>query len=169
MWEKRRGLDESQLFNDLPDSLKLELLKDLLSDQLNHLPLFNHSSETVKNELLKSLTLQIYSPGNLVASAGEPGNAIFFISKGSVSVLDKEGVVQDKLSAGDYFGDLSLILQESRTGSVRCREFSEVFILPKTQFNRIKRDFPEFTEVLKSVSKNRSEKALSLLLNDIIL
>jgi hypothetical protein len=169
IWEKRRGLNESELFNDLPDSLRLELLKDLLKDQLNQVPLFRFSPENIKNELLKALELAVYSPQSYVVNYGELGDAMYFISKGHVEVLDKNGEKKEEMTQGDYMGDLSLILKEHRSGSARCLDFVEVFILSEAHFTRIKKDYSGFTGILKEVSKNRSEKALSLLLNDIIL
>ena len=37
IWEKRGGLNESELFNDLPTSLRLELLRNLMSDTIRQI------------------------------------------------------------------------------------------------------------------------------------
>jgi CRP-like cAMP-binding protein len=73
------------------------------------------------------------------------------------------------VSAVKYFGDLSLLLGEKRTASVTAVSFAEAFVLSRDDFERIKRDFSEFREVLKQISSERSKKSAELLLEGIIL
>ena len=74
-----------------------------------------------------------------------------------------------KLTAGDYFGDLSLLLGEKRSGSVRTITFCEAFTLAREEFNALKQEYPEFREVLKRISSERSARSTELLLEGVIL
>ena len=103
--------------------------------------------------------MEIFPPGSTIVHVGEPGNAIYFISKGEVAVYSSSSSSPiDKLYPGEYFGDLSLILNEPRTGTVKCNDFTEVFVLKESEFSRIKSDFKEFTQTLKEVSKKPFRK-----------
>jgi CRP-like cAMP-binding protein len=73
------------------------------------------------------------------------------------------------LEHGDYFGDLSLILGERRIASARALTFCDLLVLPKREFERIKHDYPEFRDALKSMSSERSEKISALVLSGAVL
>ena len=78
---------------------------------------------------------------------------------------ERHGTLED----GDSFGDLSLVLKEKRTASVKALTYCEVFILTITEFNRIRNEYPEFREVLKKVSSEKTEKVVNLLLKGVTL
>ena len=73
------------------------------------------------------------------------------------------------LKDGDYFGDLSLILGEKRTASVKALSYCEIFILTREDFNRIRKEYPEFRDVLKKMSSEKTEKISELVLDGVVL
>ena len=73
------------------------------------------------------------------------------------------------LESGEYFGDFSMLLGEVRTASIIARSFCEIFILTKNDFDRVKAEYPEFKDVLKKISSEKSEKLSALLLDGVIL
>lgn len=73
------------------------------------------------------------------------------------------------MDAGDYFGDLSLLLGEKRTASIRTLMYCEIFVLTDKEFNRIRKEYPEFKDVLKKSSAEKTEKTTELVLEGIIL
>ena len=92
------------------------------------------------------------------------------LSGGSAEILSDEGRRgHGTLSAGDHFGDLSLMLGEKRTASVTASTYCDVFILEHEDFNRIKREYSELREVLKKVSSEKSEKMSSLMFDGVVL
>ena len=70
---------------------------------------------------------------------------------------------------GDYFGDLSLILGEKRTASVRALTYCEVFILNRSDFNRIKNEYSEFRDILSKTSAEKTAKVSDLIMDGITL
>ena len=119
--------------------------------------------------LLSFLEAESYNPGSLIARSGEKVEEIIFISRGKMEVIPEDNQNLTELEAGDYFGDLSLILNERRNASIRTLNFCEVFILNSKHFFHIKKEFPEFMEVIKKTSKEKSEKVKQLLLDEIII
>ncbi len=61
------------------------------------------------------------------------------------------------------------MLGEKRTATAKATEFCETFILQKEDFLRIKDEYPEFKEVLKKMSSEKTEKTSQLLLQGVIL
>jgi CRP-like cAMP-binding protein len=99
---------------------------------------------------------------------GTVGEHIFFVIEGKVSII-KEGKKLGIFESGEYFGDLSFILNEKRTASLVTASFCELFVLDKSQYNRIKVLYPEFQKIMKQVSKEKSTKVQDLILDGVIL
>jgi voltage-gated potassium channel len=170
LWAHHRGVKEEILFDDLPPAFRLNLLLHLTRELLDKVPLFKYCSPVLRNVLLMALKPQTYAPGVLIAREGEVGKEIYFLSHGKVEIFSEErGENYGTLEDGDYFGDLSLILKEKRTASVKALTYCEVFILTTTEFNRIRNEYPEFREVLKKVSSEKTEKVINLLLKGVTL
>jgi len=170
LWARHRGVKEEILFEDLPPSFRLNLLLYLTKDLLEKVPLFKYCSPVLRNELLMSLKPETYAPGVYIAREGEVGKEIYFLSHGKVEILSEDGKdIHGTLEDGDYFGDLSLILKERRSASVKALTYCEVFILTKIDFDQIRNDYPEFREVIKKVSSEKTEKVVNLLLKGVTL
>ena len=124
----------------------------------------------VASPLLASLNPVTYSTDDMIGRQGEIGRNIYFISQGRIQVISEGGnrhhlILED----GDYFGDLSLILKERRTASARALEYCEIFVLAGEDFEIIRKEYPEFKEVLKKMSSERTEKISSLILDGVVL
>jgi voltage-gated potassium channel len=130
LWARRRGMKEEILLDDLPGPLRLDVLLHLTRKLLEKVPLFTYCSPTLRNVVLMALKSRTYAPGDCIAWEGELGKEIFFISRGKVAITSADGTKDHgTLEDGDYFGDLSLILGERRTASVRALTYCEIFVL----------------------------------------
>ena len=168
IWARHRGVRHEELLDDLPAPFRLDILHHITRELLEKVPLFVYASPALRNVLLMALKAQTYAPGVFIIRDGEVGKEIFFVSHGKLEIRkdDKEcGILEN----GDYFGDLSLILGEIRTASVRTLTYCEMFVLTHTEFNRIKQEHLEFNNVLKKMASEQQEKRSELLLNGIIL
>ncbi len=170
IWARYRGTNEHTLFSDLPAPLRVDVLEHLTKDLLDQVPLFVHCSDALRNVLLMALQPHIFAPNGLIVRQGEVSDGIYFISRGTLEVISDEGArTHGMLESGEYFGDLSLLLGEKRTASVKAVTYCDVFLLTKADFNRIKGEYAEFREVLKAVSSKKTEKMTTLLLEGVIL
>ena len=170
MWGRRRGLKEEVFLKDLPEPLRLEILLHLTRELLHKVPLFKYSSPALRNVLLMALRLETYAPEDEIVREGEVGGEICFISQGKAEITTNEGtIIHGTLESGDYFGDLSLILGEKRTASVKALTYCEIFVLGKKEFNSIKDEYPEIREVLKKMSSEKTDKIAALVLKGITL
>jgi hypothetical protein len=169
-WDHHRGLEEQLIFNDLPDPLRLEVMMALTKELMEKVPLFKYCSENLKNVLLLALKAKSYNPNSIIARSGETVKEIFFVSKGFMEIINEvTGDKHGSMSSGDYFGNLSIMLGEKRTASVKTNEFSEAFVLYSDDFFRIKNDYPEFMTVMKKISIEKTEKTTQLLIKGIVL
>ena len=83
--------------------------------------------------------------------------------------MASDGSTQATLGPGTYFGDLTLMLGERRTASLRSRDFVETFFLSAAEFERIRKDYPEVREVMTEASKERSDTMAELVLEGVVL
>lgn len=170
IWARRRGVNEESFFDDLPGPLRLDILLNLTRELLERVPLFKYCSPALRNALLMTLKAQTYAPDGYIVREGELGREIYFISRGKVEITSDEGLeAHDTFEAGDYFGDLSLLLGEKRTASVKTLTYCDIFMLTKDDFDRIRNEYPEFRDVVKKMSSERTEKIAELVLKGIIL
>ena len=170
LWHRHKGLNEQTLLSDLPESLRLDIMLHLARDVLEQVPLFKHCSPVLRNKLLLALKPATFAPGNFLVREGEMGKSIFFITIGEVEITaGDDGKNHGKMGPGDYFGYLSLALGEQCSGSVRASDYCEVLILDKADYGAISAEYPEFLQVMKTVSAARSEQASELLLEGVVL
>jgi CRP-like cAMP-binding protein len=109
-------------------------------------------------------------PDSDIAREGETGDAIYFIIEGSVEIVSLEQQKSwGRMSDGDYFGIMSLVLGERRTATMTARGFCDMLILGADDFKRIKTEFPEFKDVLKRASAERAEKLSELIIEGVVL
>jgi len=170
IWDRYRGISAPALLKDLPESIRLEVLFHLTRELIDQVPLFRHTGPALRNALLMSLEPQVHVPGSIVAREGERGNGIYFVSRGTLEITSgPEGESHGTLGPGDYFGDLSLLLGERRTASVHALTYSDVFLLPAREFERLKTEYEEFRDVLKKVSSEKTERMAELVLEGVLL
>jgi hypothetical protein len=170
IWARFRGMNERNLLADLPASIRLEIFLQLTRELIDGVPLFRHCSPALRNVLLLALKPQIFVPDSHIVREGELGEGIYFISGGIAEIVSDEGrVSHGTLSAGDHFGDLSLMLGEKRTAAVRASTYCDVFVLERIDFERIRNEYAELREVLKEVSAEKSEKMSELVLQGVVL
>ena len=84
-------------------------------------------------------------------------------------LTDDDTTVYCTMEEGEYFGNMSIMLSEKRTASVRTNDFCETFILESEDFFRIKSEHPEFMQVMKKMSSEKTEKTKQLVLDGIVL
>jgi voltage-gated potassium channel len=170
LWERHKGLNEGAILQDLPESLRLEIMLHLARHVLEKVPLFRHSSPILRNALLTALKPATYAPGNFLVREGEIGNAMVFITSGDVEIVAGEDQnILGEMGPGDYFGYLSLALKEQCSASVKACDYCEVLILDRESFDSVSKEYPEFLQVLKQASEERSERASELLIEGVLL
>ena len=170
LWSKRRGVAESDLLNDLPRALQIEIKEQLARQVIQQVPLFEFCSTVLKMELLGALQLESYGPGIAVVREGEKASDIFFIIDGNLAVTaEGNSEINVELGPGEYFGYLSLVLNERRTASVVAKDYCDLMRLSQRDYNAIMESYPEFRDALSSAAAHKTEKMAELVLEGVVL
>ncbi|WP_286875343.1 cyclic nucleotide-binding domain-containing protein, partial [Marinimicrobium sp. UBA4509] len=112
------------------------------------------------DEFLSHCHRRRYPAKSTIIYAGDKSDSLYYIVRGSVTVLieDDEGreMIVAYLNDGDFFGEMGLFDQEdSRSAWVRAKTECEVAEISYSKFQEIAGENPEFVFALSSQMARR--------------
>jgi voltage-gated potassium channel len=159
VWEQRLGYDESTIVGSLPPGLHSEVSLFLKRDVIQKVPFFKGASDELIREVAIQMKPVVFTPGDFVFMAGEPGREMYFISRGQVEVISRDGSsVVAVLNEGDFFGEMALLLSRPRVATVRAVGYCDLYSLEKAAFDRILASYPKFAAHIEAMAKEREER-----------
>jgi voltage-gated potassium channel len=161
LWEKRLGYDETAVLSTLPPGLRTEVTLYLKREFLENVPLFKGASEEFIRDIALQMRPVIFTPGDYVFRAGEPGHDMYFVSRGELEVLSEDGrTVHTVLRDGDMVGEIALFFNKPRTASVRAITYSDLYRLDREMFERVSAHYPAIASKIQEKAKQRLEEGL---------
>ena len=156
MWRNKKGYRDDAIVEDLPKKIQSELFFHINKPVLQKVPFLRDAKIDLVEELMTELEPRVYVPGEKIFRAGDPGDAMYFIYKGQVQILDDHDVVKVTLSEGAFFGEMALLAARKRTATARSVEFCDLYHLDKEAFDRVCLRHPQFLEHVHAVMKSRT-------------
>lgn len=121
-------------------------------------PLFECLSDDQIDNLVKEARLNCFGRGENVIKEGAEGDSMFVLLRGAARVwVSKNGssIPVATLSAGDCFGEMSLLTGESRTATVQAESDCYVLEIGKPVMAGVIRDSPDCLERLSELLARR--------------
>jgi CRP/FNR family cyclic AMP-dependent transcriptional regulator len=119
---------------------------------LSHISIFEGLPEAEMSALQELCITRTYPKNTVIINEGDQANAMFICTTGKVKVYvsDENGreFVLNSMGPGEYFGELSLLDDETRSASVITTEKSTFSILYKDDFSKVVINHPEIALVL---------------------
>jgi CRP-like cAMP-binding protein len=106
---------------------RLGLLSGLTSEQIQ--------------EVAGHLSTQDYAPGQAIYRAGTPGEALYIVEDGQVS-LQTGGRVVGSLGAGEFFGENALLNDEPHSADAIAQVASTIWVLNRADFEAMALKYP---------------------------
>jgi glucose-6-phosphate 1-dehydrogenase len=131
------------------------------TDLLEKLPLFKGADPLLLNSIILALHSADVAQGETIINRGDIASEMYLICRGEVEVIDVHGKVIRTLKDGDFFGEIGLLMTTPRTATVRAKTLCDLFVLEKTAFGRILRDYPQFAEQIMKTAKERYDVVVS--------
>lgn len=106
-----------------------------------------------------SLVEKHCGPGHIVFKEGDPGDGLYIVRHGSVEVkrnADAKPIAY--LTAGECFGEMSLLNNQPRTATIRVPEEAVILKLSKKASMDLKSKFPVLGEELEKLAEKRDGK-----------
>ncbi|MDB6155485.1 MAG: rane protein [Chthoniobacteraceae bacterium] len=117
------------------------------ADLLKAVPLFQFLDEHEREELASQLDVVQFAKDETIFNYGDPGDAIYVISSGEVEVFFKndtgERIVLELASRGNFFGELSLLDNGTRSASVVAIKETEALRLGRADLEKFLHLHPE--------------------------
>jgi CRP-like cAMP-binding protein len=115
----------------------------------------------VKDELKEYMpneSMRTYPKGSMVFAEGEPGQELFIIQKGSVTitkVVDNNEVILAVLKPGDIFGEMALLEAKPRAASAVAYEECLLMAVNRANFELMIRTQPQLVARLTTLLADR--------------
>ena len=129
-------------------------------EHIKNIPLFDDLSDNDIESIAASFNEVSISSGKIIFEAGDKGDCLYIIEKGSVNVYitsseSKEKIVLSTLSKGDYFGEMALITGESRSAAVETVNDTILLKLDKKGFDKLIKNNPSISLSLSHMLSKR--------------
>jgi voltage-gated potassium channel len=116
-------------------------------------PLFANLDATRIAGIARLLKTQIVPEHQVVVRRGEPADAMFFIMSGEVEVDVLPNPV--RLTKGQYFGEIALIRDTTRTATVTTLSECQLLALDVADFRQLTAQHPDLREAIRRVAESR--------------
>jgi len=122
-----------------------------------------HSGKKVLSRVLLGKLIETYQPGENVFIENEPGDEMFFVFEGQVDLL-KSGRLLKRVGLGEYFGEMSMLINTPRTATATVVGDNTKLIAVKTSnFEAIMRENPDIVlALLKEMAERLKTTNLAL-------
>jgi CRP-like cAMP-binding protein len=129
--------------------------------RIKKLNLLADADEAFFTALSAELHNLAFKRGQWIFRQGEPGQALYFINRGRIEVLNEStGEVIVELPEGAVLGEMALLDDRPRSASARCKSYAELYRLERSVFLELLERFPSFERKLKAVIEKRKEAAI---------
>jgi CRP/FNR family transcriptional regulator, cyclic AMP receptor protein len=141
----------------------LATAESLLAD----VPLFQALDATERSTLASSVSTVDFPAGTRVFRRGDPGGALYVVSRGlvdiSVETTTGDRVLLDQLGPGDFFGEISLLDGRERTADATAADETRAFEIDRADLEELFRKHPDAALDVLGVIGRRLREADRLL------
>lgn len=158
-WQTNKGFDESVFLHDLPSGLSKKVTFHLRREAIEKIDLFADVPDKFTEQLALMLEPKIYTPGEFVFYQGDSGSDMYFIISGNFKVMSMdEKTVYNQLTMGQYFGEIALFENTTRTASVQATDYSHAYRLTKEDFDMTLNKFPAIAKKIEKIVDQRQSE-----------
>jgi CRP-like cAMP-binding protein len=98
-------------------------------------------------------TKEEYRAGETIIREGAEGRAFYILEKGAVEVIKDDVVLNVLMYPGTIFGELSCILDQPRTSTIRARTHTIVTRYEASPLEELVRNYPDIaTRMLETIA-----------------
>lgn len=116
------------------DGQTVEQLRAAVRERLARIDFLAGLSPAEFDRLAAGVERRVYLPGEAVVHEGEAGEELFYIDRGAATITARTGAGNQtivQLSAGQYFGEMSLLTGAPRAATVTAETELHVFVVGK--------------------------------------
>jgi len=137
------------------------------ADMLAEVPIFALLDEGERAALAERIEVEKHAKGSLVFRAGDPGDRLYVVRSGTVELFFKndtgDRVVLETATAGDFFGEMSLLDGGPRMASAEVLEDLEAVVVDRGDLDHLFRVRPEAAMDMLTATGKRLRETTRLL------
>ncbi|XP_044260820.1 potassium/sodium hyperpolarization-activated cyclic nucleotide-gated channel 1-like [Tribolium madens] len=150
---------EQEILDSLTERLRMEVLLYSCRNLITEVKIFKGLSKSAVGCILALLKQEIYLPGEMIMSAEEESDSIYFILYGTCMIQVIGGKELWHIEDGTEFGDASRFCNEEQIGflyQIVALEATEVFELQVNDLAYCCTMYPEITFKLEAMARNKA-------------
>ncbi|MGD9947619.1 MAG: cyclic nucleotide-binding domain-containing protein [Desulfobulbus sp.] len=109
---------------------------------LRQLEIFEPLDDNSLRDLSGQLKLKDYDSNKVILKKGDPGTSLYIVLEGKVAVIGENGQTLSEMSAGNIFGEMSLLSGEPITTNIHSREKTRLASLSSKDFKHTLNRYP---------------------------
>ena len=122
---------------------------------LRAVPGFADVDERMLLALIGDSANLFWPAGSVVFERGSPPDGLYIVVSGKLRVIDKNGEHVADMGPGEFFGELSLLLDTVHRHDVRVEEDAELMVLPKQCLDDLSTQHPELGRAIRQRAEER--------------
>jgi CRP-like cAMP-binding protein len=148
----------------------VEVSSYIFAIAIGHNKILCRSHETI-DSIVKVINVEMYNPEDYIISQGDPSDMFYIISKGECEVYIKDEKQREnfvhKISTGKYFGEIGLIMNCTRTASIKTANYVTVGSLTNFDFSMICEQFPDLINNFKKTMIGYKDRRKRVIINNL--
>jgi len=129
---------------------------------LNEMSIFQSLTDQAKMSLNEKMKRRIETASTQILIEGTPGDSIFLIQEGVVSVQitmdDGEIIEIERIGAGNFFGEIALMTGQYRSASIVALTDLVLYEIAKIDISPLIGDFPDLSKLIKETQIHRIQR-----------
>jgi voltage-gated potassium channel len=96
--------------------------------------------------------------GERLIRKGDQADSMYFIVSGDVEIDQENEAPKGRLTAGDFFGEIALIADRTRTATITALIPCKLLVLHKDDFESFMQSHPDLKDAVRAAAKKRLEE-----------
>jgi len=137
-----------------------------LRDMLRRISYFEQCNDAELLQLIEYGYRQLFPADQMVCEEGTPGDSFYIILKGAVEIFSKRSEQYiATLNAGEFFGEMSVLMGIPRSATVRTLEDSILFVIERNDLQKLLEDHRGLADQIaqKLLERQQSLRAMGIL------
>ena len=124
---------------------------------IQSVPIFKEAAETpgFVQMLVNALFSKVFPPNTFVCKRGDRGDCMYFVVSGSVAIIGEDLEEKVVLGPGTFFGEIALLMDTTRTATVRTKTTVTVMVFNRLDFNQCGHAYPTCLQTIRDASSER--------------
>lgn len=126
-----------------------------IGEIIKNVPFFRSLGRDSIDFITEKLKYKQFSANSVICKIGDPGDRMYIVLSGKVSVSAANGEVLAYIASGNYFGEMALLTGEPRSATVTAESETETFVLEKEAFDVILEKYPSISIAMSKIMSQR--------------